>query len=123
MDFGNVLRKIRRNHKLTQQNVAEIIGKTSMYISGIESGKNGPLKEEDLRKIYSGIDLTMEEREYLEYATFCSTGRVSVQIVNYLLDVKSAYRLLKVLSKEYATDSDINRLLKYYYLIKNEGED
>lgn len=118
MDFGNTLRKVRRNHKLTQQNVAEIIGKTSMYISGIESGKNGPLKEEDLKKIYLGVDLTNEERDSLEYAAFCSTGRVSAEIVNYLMDVKSTYGLLKVLSKDRATDSDIRRILEYYYEIK-----
>lgn len=43
--FGEYFKKLRNDKEFTQRQVAEVIGKTPMYVSLVEQGKNNPFRE------------------------------------------------------------------------------
>jgi transcriptional regulator with XRE-family HTH domain len=58
--FGKRLRKIRRNRDITQEQLAELCGISSDYVSQMERGVNSP-SFETLQKLAEVLEVKVEE--------------------------------------------------------------
>jgi len=73
--FGSYLRRLRIDCGKKQSELAVAIGKTVMYISNIENGKNSPPATEQLTKIADVLQLALPERNdfFDQAAITCGT--------------------------------------------------
>ena len=97
--FGEYLKELRLAKKASQGKLAAAIGKTTMYISNIEKGKNNPPDESQLEKIAVELELNTQER--LEFLDKAATERgtvandlivalsVNEELRQFIRDVKS----------------------------------
>lgn len=82
--FGEYLKELRLAKKASQGKLAAVIGKTAMYISNIEKGKNNPPDESQLEKIAIELELGLEERlEFLDKAA-AARGTVAYDLIEAL---------------------------------------
>lgn len=93
-EFGNYLCELRKSHNMTQRELANYIKKTDMFISGMETGKNGPPKEKDLLKIVEALELDPEETWRLKCKAAFSRGTLPD---NLLKLIKKDSRVLNIL--------------------------
>lgn len=77
--FGEYLKKLRG--KTPQGKLAAAIGKTTMYISNIEKGKNNPPDETQLEKIAIELELNIQERLELLDKAAAARGTVASDLV------------------------------------------
>lgn len=61
-DFGNRIKELRKNRKLTQQDLAEILGITQSYMSDLEKGAN--ISNDKLVKLADALGTSVD---YLLY--------------------------------------------------------
>ena len=82
--FGDYLKKLRLAKKTSQGKLAAAIGKTTMYISNIEKGKNNPPDESQLEKMAVELELNSQERlEFIDKAA-AERGTVAQDLMNIL---------------------------------------
>ena len=60
MGFGSYFRDLRIEKQITQKQIADVIKKKPMLVSNVENGKNGPFSDNDLKKIVSFLELSMD---------------------------------------------------------------
>ncbi|WP_400194888.1 helix-turn-helix domain-containing protein [Lysinibacillus telephonicus] len=65
MEIGQVIRKIRKNKNITQQQLADAINMTRPYIARIESGKNS-ISSDKLTEILDYCNVTYNEFFYMK---------------------------------------------------------
>lgn len=111
MSFGEYFKNLRKKNHKTQGEIAKAINKSTMLISGVESGKNGPFVHEDLVKICEYLKLTEEEREKLFIEAAIERGRMPDNIVAYMKEFRMVYRLIVTLRRKNYTDADILELI------------
>lgn len=99
---------------MTQKDIAEIIGKKKMLISGVELGKNGSFLEEDLFKIAISMNLDENESRDLMKEAAKSRDTIPQNIINYIYNNEEAYNLLYLLCKENASEEQLKVLLEFY---------
>ena len=63
--FGDYFKELRKSKDVTQKQIADAIGKSTMLISGIETGKNGPFTEADLESVSEVLSLSEVEKKQL----------------------------------------------------------
>ncbi len=63
--FGKNIQKYRKLRKLTQENLAELVGVDATSISSIETGKFFPTAD-NLQKISRALDIKLETLFYFE---------------------------------------------------------
>jgi transcriptional regulator with XRE-family HTH domain len=97
IEFGEYFRKLRTNKGLTQQQVAESIGKTTMLISGVEKGKNGSFQEEDLLKIAILMNLSQQETNELLWNAAKSRNQLPGYIVKSVCNHETIFEILNTL--------------------------
>lgn len=59
-EFGEKIKRMRKNRNLTQEQLAEMIDISPRNLSGIEVGANF-IKAETLEKILAALNITLEE--------------------------------------------------------------
>ena len=111
MSFGEYFKNLRKEKSKTQGEIAKAINKSTMLISGVESGKNGPFVQEDLVRICEYLNLTDEEREKLFIEASVERGNVPESIAAYMKEFRMAFRLINVLKRKNYTDEDISELI------------
>ena len=79
--FGEYLKDLRLAKKASQGKLAAAIGKTTMYISNIEKGKNNPPDESQLEKIVVALELGGKERLSLIDKAAAARGTVANDLV------------------------------------------
>ena len=79
--FGDYLKELRLSKKVSQGKLAAAIGKTTMYISNIEKGKNNPPDESQLEKIAVELELDAQERLSLIDKAAADRGTVANDLV------------------------------------------
>ena len=57
-EFGNELRKLRKEKKMTLTELGEKIDLTQAYLSMLENGKKGKVKPETIRKLAEGLGIS-----------------------------------------------------------------
>lgn len=93
--FGEYLKRLRG--KTPQGKLAAAIGKTTMYISNIEKGKNNPPDESQLEKIADVLNLNEQQRfELIDPAAERCT--VAQDIVKALVKNKALRQFIRDVS-------------------------
>ena len=91
--FGEYLKKLRG--KTPQGKLAAAIGKTTMYISNIEKGKNNPPDEVQLEKIADVLSLDEQMRFELIDKAAAERGTVARDLVMALAKNKSLRQFIR----------------------------
>ena len=81
--FGEYLKRLRG--KIPQGKLAAAIGKTTMYISNIEKGKNNPPDESQLKKIADVLNLDVQRRFELIDKAAAERGTIATDIAKALV--------------------------------------
>lgn len=113
MVFGEYFHSLRTAKGKTQKQIAEAIDKTAMYISGVESGKNGSFQEIDLEKIVYFLELTDQERLELYRNAALSRNKLSKEIADYILTRNRAYTILQMMQRRNLSDEELECIEKY----------
>jgi len=69
-DFGEMLRRLRREARLTQEDLAETAGISARSVSDLERGINATARNDTARRLADALNLTRERREEFEAAAF-----------------------------------------------------
>ena len=86
--FGEYLRKLRnsREPRMTQEMLANAIGRSKMTISQFEKGKNSPPQGELLESMAIALSLDDVERSNLLFLAAQSRGSLPSDIENYFFE-------------------------------------
>lgn len=112
--FGKYFRELRKRKNMTQKDIAEIIGKKKMLISGVELGKNGSFLEDDLIKIAASMELDEHEIRDLMKEAAKSRDTIPKNMINYIYRNEEAYNLLYLLCEKNASEEQLRVLLEFY---------
>lgn len=111
--FGIFFKNLRKSKNVTQKQIANAIGKSTMLISGIETGKNGPFTEADLELISKTLMLSETEKSQL----FIEAAKTKRTLPTYLLDYvvchDDVYDLLEVLAQKNMEGKSLKKIVKY----------
>lgn len=66
--FSTYFHDLRRRYRVSQKELANIIGYEQGYISGLEIGRKGPPNEEFITKLIMGLNLDAIEQKALRQA-------------------------------------------------------
>ena len=111
MSFGEYFKELRIKKNKKQKEIADCIGKTTMLVSGVENGKNGPFTTEDLNKISKYLNLSKDEEEELMIEASLERGSIPDHLVEYMKQFRKSYVLLATLRKNGCDDRDILELV------------
>ena len=112
MTFGEYFRKLRVKKSKTQKDIAACIGKTTMLVSGVEKGKNGPFSTEDLKYIARYLELSKEEEEELLIEASAERGSIPDHLIAYMRKYRKSYELIAILKEKKYNNNDISELMK-----------
>lgn len=118
MNFGKYFRNLRKTKQVTQKQLAEAIGKTPMLISGIETDKNGPFSDEDLKIISKYMGLTDTEFKDLQIHASNARGKLPKHIADYIANQKEVYSLLEILAQKNMGEDLLKKIKAYAEEIK-----
>ncbi|MDB2038328.1 helix-turn-helix transcriptional regulator [[Clostridium] symbiosum] len=113
MSFGMYFRELRKSKQITQKQLASAIEKTPMLISGIETNKNGPFSDEDLKKIADYMKLTEAEYSDLLIRASNERGKLPPHIADYIAGHREAYSILEVLAQRKVGELSLKKLRAY----------
>ena len=94
--LGKRIKELRKQRKLTQENVSELIGIDTVSLSNIETGKYYPTAE-NLDKILNILKITPHELFDFEHL---DSNDILIQKINDMLNknperIKDVYKILK----------------------------
>lgn len=119
MKFGQYFKKLRISKQITQKNIAQIIGKTEMTVSGVETGKIRSFSDKDLNKIAAFMCLSENEKKiFFKNAAF-SQGKLPVYLQNYITSRKEVYEILELIFEAKPTNDTLKQIIKYVKEITN----
>lgn len=85
--FGIMLKQVREDAKLSQGELADVLGKTAQYISNIEKGKNNsPPDDADLIKLISRLALNDADAEKFRLLAYADRGMLPPEMFAYISD-------------------------------------
>ncbi|MDN4492952.1 helix-turn-helix domain-containing protein [Ureibacillus aquaedulcis] len=117
MEIGQVIRYIRTNKKITQQDLANAIGMTRPYIARIESGKNS-ISSDKLTEILEYCNVTYNEFFYIknDYKTSTKMNEFNKVIeLYYANDLKEISKIKNRVNEQYKESGDI--FLRHFYIL------
>jgi len=117
MEIGQVIRYIRTNKKITQQDLATAIGMTRPYIARIESGKNS-ISSDKLTEILDYCNVTYNEFFYIknDYTIPSKMNKLNDVIdLYYANDFEKISEIKKSVDEEYQKSGDI--FLRHLYIL------
>jgi transcriptional regulator with XRE-family HTH domain len=104
-NFGDYLRSLRKKTGMTQNELAKAIGKSSMYISNIESGKNlSPPRQSDLLVMANKLGLEKKERNSFFEVAAANRSTLPQEMIDYILACPSLKDLIWVGYEKSFTD-------------------
>ena len=112
--YGNILKEIRIKNKKTQTDIALLIDKTTMYISNIENGKNGPLDGADLDTILGSLGVSEHDVVRLKSKALLEGAKVSNDLLKYLKENPVILEFLITLCLK-NIDGTESKIIKQYY--------
>ena len=112
MDFGSYFKNLRESKHITQQQVAAAIGKSKMLVSGVETNKNAPFIDEDLKFIAGVLNLSEEEERKLYKEAAKARGKLPKYLLDYLIESDEAYNLLEMCAKKNLGKDSLSRIMQ-----------
>ena len=87
-NFGAYLRELRMQHTppITQEQLAEAIGRGKMTISQFEQGKNAPPRGELLDLIIKTLELDIDKSNKLRFLAAYDRGQIPSDIEEYFFN-------------------------------------
>lgn len=83
--FGIMLKEMREQVGLSQDDLAEALNKTAQYISNMEKGKNkSPPDDSDLQKLIARLGLNAEDSERFRMLAYADRGMLPPELFNYV---------------------------------------
>lgn len=117
MEIGQVIRKIRKNKNITQQQLADAINMTRPYIARIESGKNS-ISSDKLTEILDYCNVTYNEFFYMknEYKIASKMNEFNYVLKLYYANkIKEISIMKKGIKEKYESNGDI--FLRHLYIL------
>lgn len=116
--FGEYLRILRlsQNPPVTQEKLADAIGRKKMTISQFEQGKNAPPQGELLEKIIDVLMLNDDEAYRLRLLAYQSRQKVPVDVETYFFDNPTIYEVIRIAQRKNKDD------IYWQGLVKQLGE-
>jgi len=117
MEIGQVIRYIRTNKKITQQELANAIGMTRPYIARIESGKNS-ISSDKLTEILEYCNVTYNEFFYIknDYKKSSKMNEFNRVIeLYYANNLEEISRIKEKVNEQYQENGDI--FLRHLYIL------
>lgn len=112
MSFGTYFRSLRTSKHITQQQIADAIGKSKMLVSGIETDKNGPFIDKDLDIISKSLGLTKNEKKNLFKEAAKARGKLPKYLQEYLTTSDEAYDLLEMCAQKKPEKEMLYRIMQ-----------
>lgn len=96
--FGEYLRELRRTRepRMTQEMLAQAVGRSKMTISQFEKGKNSPPQGELLEALATALSLTDVERSKLFFLAAQSRGSIPSDIEAYFFENPAIYDAIRI---------------------------
>ena len=95
-NFGQSLRHVRKEQKLTIRKVANEVNKTPTYISDIERGNNKPPEKELMEKIFNALKLQETEIKcYLYDLAARERGGAPADMIDYIMGHNNLRRAIR----------------------------
>jgi HTH-type transcriptional regulator, competence development regulator len=104
MEFGKLLREVRKQKKRSQRDLATQVGIDFTSLSKIEAGRFAPPSEEVIRHIAQGV--AADEEEHMNVA-----GKVPKDLKAVLEESPQAVELLRVLSERKLPNETYRQML------------
>ncbi|QCR33424.1 helix-turn-helix domain-containing protein [Lysinibacillus sp. SGAir0095] len=117
MEIGQVIKYIRTNKKITQQELATAIGMTRPYIARIESGKNS-ISSDKLTEILEYCNVTYNEFFYIknDYTKSSKMNEFNRVIeLYYANDMEEISKIKNRVNEQYKKNGDI--FLRHLYIL------
>lgn len=117
MEIGQVIKYIRTNKKITQQELANAIGMTRPYIARIESGKNS-ISSDKLTEILEYCNVTYNEFFYIknDYTKSSKMNEFNRVIeLYYAKNLKEISKIKNKVNEQYKENGDI--FLRHLYIL------
>ena len=94
--FGIMLKQFREDAKLSQGELADVLGKTAQYISNIEKGKNNsPHDDADLQKLIGRLALNDADAEKFRLLAYADRGMLPPEMFAYVSESPSLLGLIR----------------------------
>lgn len=112
--FGEYLRILRlsQNPPVTQEKLADAIGRQKMTISQFEQGKNAPPQGELLEKIIDVLMLDDDEAYRLRLLAYQSRQKVPVDVETYFFENPTIYEVIRIAQRKNKDDAYWQGLVK-----------
>lgn len=111
--FGNYFKELRKSKDVTQKQIADAIGKSTMLISGIETGKNGPFTEADLESVSKVLSLSESEKKQLYIEAAKAKGTLPIHLLDYVIKHDEVFCLLEILAQKKLEGTSLTEIVRY----------
>lgn len=123
MEFGLYFKDLRKSKDMTQETLAEAIGKTKMLISGVETGRNTSFSDEDVDKIIKALKLSDEESRKLRNESARARNRLPSEVTGYLFAHEELLVTLENMADRQLDGNSLDRIIHYAEEILNVEND
>ncbi len=108
MSFGEYLKELRNScvPSMTQETLANAIGRTKMTISQFEKGKNAPPQGELLDKIISALNLDYDQENRLRFLAAEYRKQVPGDVEEYFFNNPNVCKAIRAAQNANLSDSD-----------------
>lgn len=107
-EFGRNLKRLRREHQLTQEQLAELVGIHSRQISKIETGEHFPTAA-NLENICKALNIKVHELFSYE-SNLQTTNNDLLKTIEELSKDQSTYEFFQLVIKALYNNEDIDKL-------------
>lgn len=113
--FSELLKKARLNAGVTQSELAKAIGKSGMYISNIEKGKNlPPPHNDDLLAMADKLSLIGQERNMFIDTAAADRATLPPKLLQYILQCPALKELIRAGAGEKIDNAQWEMLLNSF---------
>ena len=112
--FGDLLRKKRKEQGLTQKELAEAIGKTTMAISLFESGENLPPSGLLLESIISALNCSNDEGLSFRFHAAKARNLIPNDIKSFFFENEVIYKAISLAKANCMSSTDLMYLVVSY---------
>lgn len=113
--FGVMLKTVREDAKISQGELADLLGKTAQYISNIEKGKNNsPPDDGDLQKLIARLSLNDADAEKFRLLAYADRGMLPPEMFSYVSDSPALLNLIRFAMKNELPEDFWGSILQSY---------